>query len=124
MFSGCLATDGINPIMSALPQQTDNSRQDAGDQDVVVSPQADARLVERRLRVNLDALRHRMASTPIEPPGPFRTLLDELRWRRQVRRSWSRGMTPISVMVFLFLCWLMLLAAIVIVKIVSIGWLP
>jgi hypothetical protein len=33
-------------------------------------------------------------------------------------------MTPISVMVFLFLCWLMLLAAIVIVKIVSIGWLP
>ena len=110
--------------MSALPQQTDSPRQEAGDPDVVVSPQADARLVERRLQVSLDALRKRMASTPIEPPGRLRTLLDELRWRWQLRRSWSRGMTLISVVVFLSLCWLILLAAIVIVKMVSIGWPP
>ena len=110
--------------MSALPQQTDNSRQEAPDQGVVVSPQADARLVERRLQVSLDALQKRMASTPIEPPGRLRTLLDELRWRWQLRRSWSRGMTLISVVVFLSLCWLILLAAIVIVKMVSIGLPP
>ena len=107
--------------MSAFPQQTDSSRQEARDQDVVATPQADARLVERRLRVKLDALRQRMEATPIEPHGRLRTLLDELRWRWQLRGSWSPGMTPISAMVFLLLCWLILLAVIVIVKIVSIG---
>ena len=107
--------------MSALPQQTDNSRQEAANQDFVVSPQADARLVERRLRVKLDALRQQIASTPIGSPGPLRTLLDELRWRRQLRRSWSRGMTPIRTIVFLLVCWVILATTVVIVKIVSIG---
>jgi hypothetical protein len=112
----------INPIMPKLSQQIDHSCQEAADQDVVVSLHADPRLVERRSRSMLNALQQQMASTPIEPPGRLQTLLNELRWRRQLRRSETGGVTPIRAMVFLFLCWLILIAAVVIVKIEAIGW--
>src|SRR5215469_10371867 len=51
--------------------------------------QQDPRIERRRLDVKLDALRREMAARPVEIPGRMRTLLDELRWRGQLRRSSS-----------------------------------
>ena len=79
-------------------------------------------LVARRSRVELDALQKQMASTPIESPSRLRTVLDELRWRWQLRRSEAEGITLIYIWVFLFLCWLIVLVAAVTVKIEAIGW--
>lgn len=62
-------------VRRALPQQTDRSRQEAKDQGVVVSPQADARLVERRLRVKLDALRRQLPQRRLNPPDAFESSL-------------------------------------------------
>src|SRR5215468_2554446 len=57
------------------------------------SHQQDPRIERRRLDVKLDALRQEMAARPVETHGRIRTLVDELRWRRQLRRSFSGGMT-------------------------------
>jgi len=57
------------------------------------SHQQDPGLERWRLGVKLDALRREMAARPVETPGRIRTLVDELRWRRQLRRSLSGGMT-------------------------------
>jgi hypothetical protein len=81
------------------------------------SPQQDPRIEQRRLEVKLDALRRRMAEERIETPGRLRTIFDELRWRRELRRSLSGRMTATTwIIAFVFLS-VALLAVIVGVKI-------
>lgn len=58
----------------------------------------------RRLDVKLNALRRDMASRPVETPGWIRTLVDDVRWRRQLRRSLSGGVKVTTwIIAFLFL---------------------
>src|SRR5271168_1184092 len=53
----------------------------------------DPRLATRRQRVKFDTLRRQMAEKRVETPGRLWTIFDGLRWRRQLRRSVSGGMT-------------------------------
>src|SRR5215469_9702086 len=73
------------------------------------SHQQDPRIERRRFDVELDALRREMATRRVEAPGPIRTLVDEVRWRRQLRRSCSGGMTATAWVIALLLirspCW-------------------
>ena len=74
---------------------------------IVVTPSEDPRLQTRRLKVKFEELRRDRASKPIEKtPGRLRTILHELRWRWQLRRSFSGGMRAPGWMVALLLCWL------------------
>src|SRR5215468_6666210 len=79
--------------------------------------QQDPRIERRRLDVKLDALRREMAARPVETPSRIRTLLDELRWRGQLRRTWSGGMTVTTWVIALSLISITLLGIIVAVKI-------
>jgi len=84
------------------------------------SPREDPRLAMRRQTVKLDALRRKRAAEPIQSPNRLRALLDELRWRWQLRRSLFGGrMTAVGWVFALFLCWLVLLLIVVAVRIVA-----
>jgi len=78
------------------------------------------RIERRRLDVKLDALRQEMAARPVETPGRIRTLVDELRWRRQLRRSFSGGMT--AWVIALLLISIAILAVIVAVNVYKPVW--
>ena len=84
------------------------------------SHQQDPRIERRRLDVKLDALRQEMAARPVETPGRIRTLVDELRWRRQLRRSFSGGMT--AWVIALLLISIAILAIIVAVNVYKLVW--
>jgi hypothetical protein len=73
----------------------------------VVPPLQDPRLQARRLEVKFEKLRRDRASKPLEKtPGRLRTILHELLWRWQLRRSLSGRMRALGWMVMLLLCWL------------------
>ena len=86
------------------------------------SPPQDPRIERRRLDVKLDALRREMATRPVETPGRIRTLVDEVRWHRQLRRSWSGGMTVTAWVIALSLISVTILAVIVAVKVYGPVW--
>jgi len=74
------------------------------------SPREDPRLATRRQKARFEALRRKRAAEPIQRSNRLRTLLDEVRWRWQLRRSLSGGrMTAAGWMIALFLCWLLFL---------------
>ena len=81
------------------------------------SDQQDPRVERRRLDVKLDALRREMAARPVQPPSRIRTLVDELRWRRQLRRSFSGGMMAIAWVIALLLISIAILAVTVAVNV-------
>ena len=77
----------------------------------------DPRIERRRIDVKLDALRREMAARPVETPGRIRTLVDEVKWRRQLRRSFSSGMTATAWVIALLLISIAMLAVIVTVNV-------
>jgi len=81
------------------------------------SHQEDPRIERRRLDVKLDALRQEMAARPVETPSRIRTLVDEVKWRRQLRRSFSSGMTATAWVIALLLISIAMLAVIVTVNV-------
>jgi hypothetical protein len=84
----------------------------------VESPGEDPRLAMRRRKVKLDALRRKRAAEPIQSPNRLQTLIDELRWRWQLRRSLSgRMMTATAWVIALLLISISALAVIVAVNI-------
>jgi len=85
--------------------------------EIEESPPQDPRIERRRLDVKLDALRREMAARPVETPGRIRILIDELRWRWQLRRSLSGGMTATAWVIALVLISITLLAVIVAIKV-------
>jgi hypothetical protein len=86
------------------------------------SPPQDPRFERRRLDVQLDALRREMAARPVETPGRIRTIVDEVRWRRQLRRSLSGGMTVTAWVIALLLISITILAVIVAVNVYGPVW--
>ena len=72
--------------------------------------------------MKLDALRQEMAARPVETPGQIRNLVDELRWRRQLRRSFSGGMTATAWVIALLLISIAILAIIVAVNVYKLVW--
>jgi len=86
------------------------------------SPPQDPRIERRRLDVKLDALRREMAARPVETPGRIRIVIDELRWRWQLRRSLSGGMTATAWVIALLLISITLLAVIVAIKVYGPVW--
>ena len=86
------------------------------------SHQQDPRIERRRLDVKLDALRQEMAARPVKTPGRIHTLVDELRWRRQLRRSFSGGMTATAWVIALLLISIAILAIIVAVNVYKPVW--
>jgi hypothetical protein len=76
----------------------------------------------RRLDVKLDALRRDMASRPVETPGWIRTLVDELRWRRQLRRSLSGGVKATTWIIAFLLLSIALLAVVAALNVYEPVW--
>ena len=72
--------------------------------------------------MKLDALRQEMAARPVETPGRIHTLVEELRWRRQLRRSFSGGMTATAWVIALLLISIAILAIIVAVNVYKPVW--
>ena len=72
--------------------------------------------------MKLDALRQEMAARPVKTAGRIRTLVDELRWRRQLRRSFSGGMTATAWVIALLLISIAILAIIVAVNVYKLVW--
>ena len=103
--------------MAARPDDSDFFGGGTGSRAFVENPHEDPRLVSRRQKVKLDALRRQMVARPVEAtPGPLRTVLTELQWRRQLRRSLSSGMTATRWMIVFLFGWVIGLAVVVVVN--------
>jgi hypothetical protein len=104
-------------IMAVRPEHSDFSGEETGSRAVIRNPEENPRLVARRQKVKLDALRRQMAAKAIETtPGRLRTVLTELRWRRQLRRSLSSGMAATRWMIVFLFGWAIGLAVVVAVN--------
>lgn len=80
------------------------------------SHQQDPGIDERRRLDKVDVLRRERAARPAETAGRVRTLVDELRWRWQLRRSSSSGMTATAWVISFLVLVVTVLAVIVAVN--------